>query len=251
MDINFEHCLAFVLKEEGGNDDDPNDHGGRTSRGITQREWDAYCVQHQHPTPSDVWQAPDADIKVIYHDSYWMPHAPNLPNGLDLCFFDFAVNAGPRQAIKTLQKALGITSDGLWGPQTEETVKALTLNQTVTFTSGNTPLMHAINAFCNFREDFYKGLSQYPRYGKGWTSRNEACRKEALSMAGANVPSPQANPLDTKVNTTHGPASAVVIVAGGTAVAAHYQSPLIFLGILGVAVVVGLIVHYFANRKIT
>lgn len=238
MDNNFDKCLAFVLKEEGGNDDDPNDHGGRTSRGITQREWDKYLLTHPG-LPADVWQAPDADIRNIYHDEYWLPHAVNLPNGLDLCFFDFAVNAGPHQAIKTLQKALGCTVDGVWGPQTESAVH-----------NDSRGIPAVINSFCDARESFYKGLAQYPRYGKGWSGRNERCRKEALLMVGTPFSSPQANPLDIKVNVANGPATSAVIVASGTAVAAHYESPLIFLGVLGVAVVIGLIVHYFSNRKV-
>ena len=36
-DARFQRCVAFVLQDEGGNDDDPNDPGGRTSRGRTNR----------------------------------------------------------------------------------------------------------------------------------------------------------------------------------------------------------------------
>lgn len=240
MDANFDKCLAFVLKEEGGNDDDPNDHGGRTSRGITQREWDKFRIIHPD-RPEDVWKASDVDIRAIYHDNYWMPHCNSLPSGLDLEYFDFGVNAGPGQAIKKLQVTLGITPDGSWGPQTEEAVKALIADKNI----GD-----AINKFSDSREAFYRGLAQFFRYGKGWTNRNEACRKEALSMIGSTFPSPRANPVDTKP-PIHGPAAGAIIVAGGTAVAANYHSPLIFLGVLVVALIVGLTVHSIVNRKAT
>jgi lysozyme family protein len=240
MDSNFDKCLAFVLKEEGGNDDDPNDHGGRTSRGIIQREWDKYLITHPG-LPSDVWKAPDADIRTIYHDSYWMPHCPALPAGLDLVYFDFAVNAGPKQAIKTLQKALGCTVDGIWGPQTSTTVLAW---------EGRN-ILSVINEFCDERENFYKGLAQFSRYGKGWTSRNEACRKEALSMIGTHVSSPQANPLDKKpAIPPHGPSAGAATVVVGTVAASHYSSPLIFFGAIAAAIVIGFIVHYFVTRKV-
>ena len=236
MDNNFDKCLAFVLKEEGGNDDDPNDHGGRTSRGITQREWDKYLIVHPG-LPSDVWKAPDADIRTIYYDQYWMSHCAVLPSGLDLVYFDFAVNAGPGQAIRTLQRALGIPADGQWGPQTEAAVKSIT------------DVASIINEFSDARERFYQGLAQFSRYGKGWTSRNEACRKEALSMIGTTVPSPKADPTATK--TKAGPAAAVIV--GGTVVATSVaqqgHSPLIFLGIIAAVVVIGAIVHYLVNRK--
>ena len=53
----FPACIPLTLAWEGGNDDDPNDPGGRTSRGIIQREWDVWRQTHAG-LPSDVWQAP-------------------------------------------------------------------------------------------------------------------------------------------------------------------------------------------------
>lgn len=38
----FEACLPFVLKEEGGYSNTPGDHGGATNYGIIQREYNAY-----------------------------------------------------------------------------------------------------------------------------------------------------------------------------------------------------------------
>lgn len=239
MDTNFDKCLAFVLKEEGGNDDDPNDHGGRTSRGIIQREWDIYLKTHPN-LPTDVWQAPDADIKTIYHDNYWMPHCPTIPTGLDLCFFDFAVNAGVSRAIRTLQSVIGVTVDGQWGPNTEAGVRV------------QHPI-DAINKFSDYRQTFYHGLAQYPRYGKDWSGRTERARHASLLMISPDAigPSPRANPADVaKPNIVHGPAASTVVVAAGTAASAHYHSPLIFLGVLLAAVAVGITVHYLTNRKV-
>lgn len=233
---NFDKCLAFVLKEEGGNDDDPNDHGGRTSRGITQREWDKFRLTSPN-RPSDVWQAQDADIKQIYHDEYWLPHCPSIPSGLDLLFFNIGVNAGVSRAIRTFQSVVGVSVDGVWGPQTQAAIQTIMLGSDV------------INKFCDETESFYRGLAQFSRYGKGWINRNEAARKEALAMIYQPVLSPRANPADVKPNVVHGPAAGTVIVAGGTAAAAHYHSPLIFFGILVAAVLVGIGVHFLVNRK--
>lgn len=41
---NFDKAVSFTYLDEVGNDDDPADPGGRTSDGIEQREWDAWCV---------------------------------------------------------------------------------------------------------------------------------------------------------------------------------------------------------------
>jgi hypothetical protein len=108
---NFKASLALVLQSEGGNDDDPADHGGRTSRGITQREFDAWRAENKNPL-MDVWSASQADINAIYREEYWDPFCDGLPKGLDYLYFDMAVNAGPNRAAILLQRALKVTDDG-------------------------------------------------------------------------------------------------------------------------------------------
>ena len=79
---NFQKCLQLILASEGGNVDDPDDPGGRTSRGVTQREYDAY--RHAHPgLPEDVWFAPQSAVADIYDMSYWQPWGPRFPGGVD------------------------------------------------------------------------------------------------------------------------------------------------------------------------
>ena len=106
MADNFELSLQYVLADEGGNSDDPHDHGGRTSRGITQREYDAWNKLNGK-RGGDVWNATDADIRSIYQSQYWEPYCAALPSGLDYLFFDISVNAGRTQAVRQFQKALG------------------------------------------------------------------------------------------------------------------------------------------------
>lgn len=117
MDVNRPKALAWVRDDEGGNDDDPNDSGGRTSRGITQREYDAYR-RHHSLAYRDVWAASDAEINEIYSGNYWEPECPGMPSGADYLFFDFKVNAGAHRAAVILQEALGVAPDGLIGPVT-------------------------------------------------------------------------------------------------------------------------------------
>jgi lysozyme family protein len=92
----FPHALRLVLVDEGGLDDDPHDHGGRTAHGIIQREYDGFRTRHGQPR-QDVWKITPAEYAEIYHDRYWMPWCDRLPAGLDYAFFDAGVNARPRQ----------------------------------------------------------------------------------------------------------------------------------------------------------
>ena len=97
----FSHALRLVLIDEGGLDDDPHDHGGRTAHGIIQREYDGFRARHDLPR-RDVWKITPAEYGEIYHDRYWMPWCDRLPAGLDYAFFDACVNTGPAQAARSL-----------------------------------------------------------------------------------------------------------------------------------------------------
>jgi lysozyme family protein len=164
---NWKQSLEAVLKSEGGNDDDPLDHGGRTSRGITQREYDAWRREHNQPV-MDVWKAPQADIEAIYHDEYWMPHCDLLPVGADFLLFNMNVNAGLNRGAKLLQKALRVNPDGRIGALTREAIRHIDSIQ----------LIERYSAECRA---FYLGLHQ-PRFTKGWLNRVEFVRKTALGM---------------------------------------------------------------------
>ena len=62
-------------------DDDPRDPGGRTSRGITQNEWNNWRASHPG-LPADVWQAPQEQVEAIYRLNYWNALAcDQLPAG--------------------------------------------------------------------------------------------------------------------------------------------------------------------------
>ena len=168
----FPHALRLVLVDEGGLDDDPHDHGGRTAHGIIQREYDGFRTRHGQPR-QDVWKITPAEYAEIYHDRYWMPWCDRLPAGLDYAFFDAGVNAGPAQAAKTLQRALGLRADGFMGD--------VTLAKAVAQAEDNAEAL--IHAFCEARRRFYRALAQFPRYGRGWLARVDHVEKAAKAMA--------------------------------------------------------------------
>src|SRR6267142_1195348 len=160
MKENWPPSVAQVLKSEGGNDDDPQDHGGRTSRGITQREYDAWRVE-QHWPHLDVWKAPQIDIEAIYHDEYWNPWGDLMPLGADYMFFDMCVNSGPHEAILLGQRALGVTADGRVGAVTRTAFKAALADPR--------GLAHK---YADQKEAFHRAL-HHPKYTKGWLIRNK------------------------------------------------------------------------------
>lgn len=167
MQQNFNASLKLVLQSEGGNDDDPADHGGRTSRGITQREYDAWRKE-KRLAPLDVWQAPQSDITTIYHDEYWEPYCDFMPLGVDYIYFNNAVLDGPYRATVLLQEALGVTADGRVGPVTRQAVASCDAGTVIIKLSAAS-------------QAFYRGLHQ-PKFLNGWLNRVAFVQKQALEM---------------------------------------------------------------------
>ncbi|MEM6625555.1 MAG: glycosyl hydrolase 108 family protein [Pseudomonadota bacterium] len=117
----FARALELVLEHEGGFVDHPDDPGGATNRGVTQKTYDRYRDKLGLARRT-VRNITDSEIEEIYFAGYWQPaRCPEMPSeALAILMFDAAVNHGPRRAIKLLQQASGVPAssvDGRWGPQ--------------------------------------------------------------------------------------------------------------------------------------
>jgi len=177
----FSNCVGLVLESEGGNDDDPRDPGGRTSRGITQRDWDRWRLTRPG-LPVDVFQAPQDQILAIYHDDYWdAVEGDQLPPGVDYAVFDCGVLNGVATAAEILQARLGVKVDGDIG---QKTISACLGADGATL----------INHVCDDRLQRMQALAGWATYGKGWTNRVNRVRADALRMIGATVSPPEPAP---------------------------------------------------------
>lgn len=97
---DFDRSFWFVMRHEGGSQvtDDPNDPGGLTKYGISQRS-------HPH---LDIRNLNLESAKWIYELEYWKGSgADKLPWPLNLTVFDFAVNAGCLKSMMTLTESGG------------------------------------------------------------------------------------------------------------------------------------------------
>ena len=120
--MSLSQALGFTLKEEGGYVDNPNDEGGPTNHGITQATYDDYRKSHGLQV-QPVNLITDSEVEDIYAYIYWAPaKCQLLPERLGICHFDWSVNHGLSGAMETLQRALGVTADGIWGSQTAAAV---------------------------------------------------------------------------------------------------------------------------------
>lgn len=186
----FARSLPPVLVYEGGKVDDPRDPGGRTNQGIIQRVYTAWRKAHGQ-APADVYDMTNAERDAIYRVQYWdAVQGDRLPDGIDFVVFDGAVNSGPGQSIKWLQRALGVGADGQLGAVTFAALDAVSDRGTL------------VDAIVDRREAFLRQLKTFPTFGKGWLARTAKVRALGKSWAlgrapAAVVPSPPANSTTT------------------------------------------------------
>ena len=170
---NFDECLREVLVHEGGYVDHPDDPGGRTNLGVTQATYEKWVG---HPVSERIMRSLTVmHVKSLYKAKYWdVLKAEDLPAGLDLCVFDFGVNAGPNRAARYLQVMVGSKPDGQIGPGTLRALQQYVRTHS---------LDHAITRYQEIRRAYYKKLKHFATFGKGWMRRLDAVSRAALAMA--------------------------------------------------------------------
>ncbi len=157
---NFAPALSRALVHEGGFSNHPDDPGGATMKGVTQRVYDAYR-QRRHVSKRSVRLIEEAELQDIYRRQYWNAvKGDKLPAGVDYAVFDGAVNSGPEQSVKWLQRALGsVKVDGQIG---EATLAAI---------ERHPDHDRLIAAMLDRRLAFLQALKIWPTFRKGWSAR--------------------------------------------------------------------------------
>lgn len=181
MRVNFDTSLWQVLRHEGGYSNHPDDPGGATQNGVTQRVYNSFR-RLRGQTPRDVKKILKSEINEIYKENYWdQVSGDYLPIGLDFVVFDFAVNSGPNQAIKYLQRAINkvekrtLKVDGHMGPATLDAATSLS------------DLAGVVRYLCDARLGFMQRLKNWKSFAKGWTTRVKDVKAKGLQMAAEGV----------------------------------------------------------------
>lgn len=174
MKSTFDEALEVVFRHEGGYVDHPADPGGATKFGITLATLSQW--RGRATTKADVKALRKDEAATIYRARYWNAvRGDELPAGVDLALFDFAVNSGPSRAISTLQEVLGVPVDGRLGPVT---MAALDAN----------PAGTTVRVICGRRIAFLRRLATFPVFGRGWMRRVENIEREAGILAKRGQP---------------------------------------------------------------
>lgn len=172
MESNFNRSLDIILKHEGGYVNHPADPGGMTNLGVTKKNWDTYIGRVS--TLQEFKALKKEDVAPFYKKKYWdLMFCNDLPSGVDLCVFDFGLNAGPSRGTKYLQKALGIKEDGDIGPGTHKAMDSYIEDHGVEA---------LVRRYQDLRAQYYKGLKTFPTFGKGWLRRVQETTESALKI---------------------------------------------------------------------
>jgi len=176
MQSNWQKSFELMLQSEGGYSDDQRDSGnhlpdgrqGSTMLGVTQYNWENW-IGHEVTQDQMKKLTPD-DVKPFYKKKFWdVCRCDDMPSGIDYLVFDFAVNAGCGGSAKVLQRAVGVVPDGGIGPITLAAVSKYNADE-------------LIEKFSEAIEAFYRSLSNFDVYGKGWLNRVAIVKIAALSM---------------------------------------------------------------------
>jgi lysozyme family protein len=180
----YEEALARLLAHEGGYSNHPSDPGGPTNFGITLADYRRYAKRNA--TAADIRTMKIGEAKAIYRSRYWDALAcDELPAGVDYAVFDYGVNSGIGRSAKVLQRAVGVTPDGVVGPHSLAAVVKRDAKMLV-------------DGICDERLRFLRSLGTWPVFGRGWSRRVAEVRAFSLQLAdGAPAASaPRVAPLE-------------------------------------------------------
>jgi lysozyme family protein len=145
MDIN--KAFSILMDFEGGISN--ADKGGLTKFGISQKAY----------PDLDIENLTTDQARVIYEKDYWnYMQCSELPEAIRYIVFDTGVNMGVNSAIKILQKAECIQTDGLMG------------NQTLNMSSNVIPIEYLLHRLLRYIQIATKDPSQLI-FMNGWANR--------------------------------------------------------------------------------
>lgn len=149
MNAGFDRAFQLLIGHEGATSDHPNDNGGLTRFGISQRSY---------PNENIAGMTLERASYLFKRDYWDKLRCSDMPPNVAFTVFDAAVNCGNAHAAEWLQKVLGVKVDAVIGPLT---LQALSHR--------SAPLVAAkINAL---RLQYHASLPSWKDFGKGWSRR--------------------------------------------------------------------------------
>lgn len=147
----FDDAFTALIGNEGGYVDNPDDPGGATMYGVTER------VARAHGYAGAMPDLPLDFAKQIAKAEYWDPYqCDQFDPHIGFQVLDAAYNGG--HPAQWLQQAAGVAADGVIGAQTIQAVRTAD------------PLK-IIMRFDAYRLQYLGNLGGWPTFGHGWANR--------------------------------------------------------------------------------
>lgn len=151
--LSFDQIFERCMGHEGGYVNHPSDPGGETIWGITV----ATARANGYTGPMRLMKREQA--KEIYRKAYWeRAKCAQYHSAIGFQMFDAAVNHGIGNAIRFLQRAVGVADDGAIGKITLDAINEKSIDDVLVMFNAE-------------RLEFYAKLQTFPNFGRGWTRR--------------------------------------------------------------------------------
>lgn len=110
--------IPFILEREGGFANVPGDFGGPTCKGVTLSTFRSFFGADK--TVEDLKNMTKKQWEYIFLKGFWEKcRCGDIKNeSVAYLLCDFAWHSGTKTAVKKLQEIVGVTADGIVGPQT-------------------------------------------------------------------------------------------------------------------------------------
>lgn len=206
MKSNFPNCFAITVGQEGGYDTNPKDRGNWTSGkiGVGELKGTKYGIAAFVYPNVDIEHLTVADAQAIYARDYWPKIAGDLqPAGVDLVAWDICVNSGASRSLRIEGEALGTDNRA---PAT-----------LAVFASGYPDKVDLIKRMCAARAAFYRSLSTFETFGRGWLRRNATIEAQGVRMAVAATGAPAEKQKEALTKEASKANKSAKTQAGGTA----------------------------------
>lgn len=102
--MEFDEWVEIILEHEGGFVDNPNDLGGVTNMGVTQKTYSEFIGREA--SREDMEEMTKDDAVGYYNDLWGQLKLERLPSAIRGVYADVAVNAGRGGADRVLQMAI-------------------------------------------------------------------------------------------------------------------------------------------------
>ena len=156
----FKEVFDFVMKLEGGLVLHKNEtEEAETYAGIyrlSHPNWLGWTYLDNGETP------PISMVEEVYMEHYW--NVIKLPDSsTKSLMFEYGVNAGIAKAVKTAQLVAGVTTDGILGPKSKESIQAMDFELFLVKYN-----MERVKHYAHLVD---KDARKYGLYLRGWVNR--------------------------------------------------------------------------------